>query len=95
LVRWLGVAGDVTGAVAAAEGLLADHLRVLGPGSPYTLTTRGSLAALLGATGDVAAAVAAVEGLLADCLRVLGPDHPYTLTVRASLADLLGQADPE
>jgi hypothetical protein len=44
LAYWLGMAGDPAGAVAAFEELLADHLRVLGPDHPNTLTTRNNLA---------------------------------------------------
>ncbi|MGW3692306.1 tetratricopeptide repeat protein, partial [Streptomyces sp. NPDC005149] len=88
-------AGDVAGAAAALQDLLADYERVLGPDHPHTLTTRNNLAHLHGEAGDVAGAAAALQDLLADYERVLGPDHPHTLTARNNLAQWRREAgDP-
>ncbi len=46
LAHWRGESGDVAGAAAALEELLADRLRVLGPDHPDTLIIRSSLAHL-------------------------------------------------
>jgi len=92
LAYWRGEAGDVAGAAAAFEQLLADRLRVLGPDHPDTLTTRHELAWCRGEAGDAAGAAAAFEQLLADRLRVLGSDHPDTLGTRHDIAHWRGEA---
>ncbi|HEY0807000.1 MAG TPA: tetratricopeptide repeat protein, partial [Pseudonocardiaceae bacterium] len=92
IAHWRGHAGDLAGAAAACEELLADYLRVLGPDHPDTLNTRANHARWRGHAGDSAGAVAALEELLADYLRVLGPDHPNTLATRHYLAYWRGHA---
>jgi tetratricopeptide (TPR) repeat protein len=91
LGRWLRELGEVAAAVDVFRGLLADHVRVLGPGHLDTLMTRSNLAGALGELGEVAAAVDIFRGLLADEVRVLGPGHPDTLMTRNNLAGALGE----
>jgi len=74
------------------QDLLNDHLRVLGPDHPDTLTARASLAYYLGAAGNLDQATAQFRDLVADCLRVLGPDHSSTLITRGNLARWVGEA---
>ncbi|WAC92613.1 tetratricopeptide repeat protein [Mycobacterium sp. Aquia_213] len=92
LARWRGEAGDVAGAVADYQMLLADEVRVLDGDDHALLITRGSLAFWRGEAGDVAGAVAEYRMLLADHLRVLGHDHPDTLRARLNLAAWRGEA---
>ena len=44
IANWRGLAGDPAGAATAAEAMLTDMLRVLGPDHPRTLTARANLA---------------------------------------------------
>ncbi|WP_416903891.1 hypothetical protein [Micromonospora echinospora] len=44
MAYWQAESGDRAGAIAATERVLADQLRVLGPGHPDALTTRKNLA---------------------------------------------------
>jgi hypothetical protein len=91
----LGEAGNSAGAATATEELLADQVRVLGPGHLNTLVTRSDLAYWRGLAGDLAGAITATEELLADQVRVLGPGHPITLVTRSNLASWRGEAgDP-
>jgi hypothetical protein len=88
----LGNSGDPAGAAAAFEQMLTSLVQVFGADHPYTLATRGNLAAWRGRAGDLAGAATAFEQLLVDRLRVFGPDHPDTLTIRNNLAYCRGQA---
>ncbi|MFE0022967.1 FxSxx-COOH system tetratricopeptide repeat protein [Amycolatopsis sp. NPDC059021] len=93
--RWRAHAGDLAGAVAVFEELVADYLRVLGPDHPDTLLARDYLATWRGRAGDPIEALAALEELVADEIRVLGPEHPDTLLSRHYLATWRGRAgDP-
>ncbi len=92
LAAWRGRSGDVAGAIADFEVLLADQVRVLGADHPDTLITRGNLAAWRGVSGDVAGAIDDFEVVLADRLRVLGADHPETLGARHNLAAWRGES---
>ena len=95
LARWRGEAGDVAGAVAEYQAVLADRVRVLGADHPDTLTIRHSLAHWRGQAGDAPGALAEYQAVLADRVRVVGADHPDTLTTRHSLAIGPGQGgDP-
>ncbi|MFF0234680.1 tetratricopeptide repeat protein, partial [Micromonospora sp. NPDC005254] len=91
-IRSLGKTGQATAAATAAEHLLTNCLRVLGPEHSDTLTTRHNLANSRGEAGDSNGAAIAFEQLLTDRLRVLGPDHPDTLDTRGDLAFWRGQA---
>ncbi|MBF6191472.1 tetratricopeptide repeat protein [Nocardia implantans] len=82
--------GDLVGAVADFEQLLADRLRVCGPDDPATLDTRDRLASYRARCGDYAGAGEEFEQLLTDQLRLLGPDHPETLRTRNNLASNRG-----
>ncbi|MGW6033442.1 tetratricopeptide repeat protein [Gordonia terrae] len=94
LAAWRGESGDVAGAIADFEVLLADQVRVLGADHPDTLITRGNLAAWRGESGDVAGAIDDYEVVLADRLRVLGADHPDTLIARHNLGLLREMREP-
>ncbi|MGY2091510.1 tetratricopeptide repeat protein [Nocardia abscessus] len=82
--------GDLVGAVADFEQLLADRLRVFGPDDPDTLDTRDRLASYRARCGDHSGAGTEFEHLLADQLRLLGPGHPETLRTRNNLASNRG-----
>ncbi len=88
---WLGEDGRVKDAITEFEQLLTDHMRMLGPDAPDTLTTRSNLASWLGEDGRVKDAISQFEQLLEDFIRVLGPDAPDTLTTRNNLASWLGR----
>ena len=79
-------AGDVTGAVAALERLLADLIRDVGTDHPDVLNTRRYLGFWRAQAGDVTGAVAVFERLLADQVRVFGPDDARTRMTRRDLA---------
>ncbi|PXX70687.1 tetratricopeptide repeat protein [Nocardia tenerifensis] len=81
-----GESGDLVGAIAAFELLLADRLRVLGPDHPKTLGTRLNLASYRARCGDYVGARAEYKRLFADQRRLLGPDAPDTLRTRNDLA---------
>jgi tetratricopeptide (TPR) repeat protein len=83
-----GRAGDVAGAAAEFEALMAVQQRVLGAEHPDALRTRHNLAFCRGEAGDVAGAAAEFEALLAVQQRVLGAEHPDALTTRYNLAFL-------
>ena len=61
-------------------------MRVLGPGHPDTLATRGNIASWTGRCGDPAGALRLFGELLPDLIRVLGPGHPDTLATRDDIA---------
>ncbi|WP_228782539.1 tetratricopeptide repeat protein [Nocardia abscessus] len=82
--------GDLVGAVADFEQLLADRLRVFGPDDPDTLDSRDRLASYRARCGDHSGAGTEFEHLLADQLRLLGPGHPETLRTRNNLASNRG-----
>ncbi|MFF0752697.1 tetratricopeptide repeat protein [Streptomyces sp. NPDC004267] len=95
LARWQGESGQLGGALAALEGVLADRLRLLGPDHRDTLTARSDLAHWRGEAGDLAGAEAAYKLLLVDQLRVLGSHHRDIITTRGNLARWRGIAgDP-
>ncbi|RNE92348.1 tetratricopeptide repeat protein, partial [Marichromatium sp. AB32] len=75
-------------ALAAAEALLADQTRILGPDHPHTLATRNNITYWQAESGAIADALAAFEALVADHTRILGPDHPHTLATRKNIAYL-------
>ncbi|MGK8486250.1 tetratricopeptide repeat protein [Nocardia asiatica] len=82
--------GDLVGAIADFEHLLADRLRVFGPDDPDTLDTRDRLASYRARCGDYSGAGTEFEHLLTDQLRLFGPDHPETLRTRRNLASNRG-----
>jgi len=86
LARWLGEAGDVTGARDLAAGLVEDHERVLGAEHRYTLLARANLARWTGAVGNLDRAKELAAAVLSDFVRLYGPDHRYTLVARSRLA---------
>ncbi len=75
--------GDVAGALADYEVLLADHLRTHGPDHPVILTLRHTRALVLGQGGDFSGAVHELRECLAARERMLGPDHPDTMSTRS------------
>ena len=58
----------------------------LGPGHPYTLTTRRNIASWAGLGGDAAGTLRLLQELLPDQVRVLGRSHPDTLKTRNNIA---------
>ncbi|WP_069766903.1 tetratricopeptide repeat protein [Streptomyces sp. LUP30] len=101
LARAHGQTGDLEGAVADLESLLADRTAILGADHPDTLTTRHNLAQSKGDLAlrrgaDVAGVVTEFTKILDDTRRGLGADHPDTLSARHELARWRSLAgDPE
>ena len=94
-VRHMRAAADLSRAIAAGIGTLADSERVLGADHPDTLTSRDNLAGAYQAAGLLEEAIPLYERTLADSERVLGADHPDTLTSRNNLerARIEGHSD--
>ncbi|WP_353051340.1 NB-ARC domain-containing protein [Streptomyces sp. Caat 7-52] len=95
----LGEAGQVTGAIAYWQNLLAAAKRHWGPDHPDTLRTRGRLLRWQAAAGDRSGAAGAYAVLLRDMTSALGADHPDTLRTHGALVwwqgwagDMLGAA---
>jgi len=74
-------------AIAARESLVADLIRLRGPGTRNELAVRSTLASAHSAEGRLNDADALPERTLADYKRVLGPDHPDSALVRQNLND--------
>ena len=74
-------------AILAAETLLPDQERLLGPDHPSVLASRGNLAIAYRAAGRAAEAIALHERTAADRERILGPDHPDTMNSRNNLGN--------
>ncbi|MFX0576807.1 tetratricopeptide repeat protein [Nocardia nepalensis] len=91
LAFWRGESGDLAGATAEHQNLLAESIRVLGADAPGTLTIRTNLARWHGESGDFPTAVAEFEQLVADRTRLLGADDPATLRTRGDLAHFRGE----
>lgn len=70
----------------AFAAILPEHVRILGPEHPTTLTVRGNVAAALTLSGDPAAAAGVLGEMLVLRERINGPEHPETLTVLGNLA---------
>ncbi|MFE0256239.1 tetratricopeptide repeat protein [Streptomyces sp. NPDC059010] len=81
----LGEAGQVTGAIAYWQRLLASANQHWGPDHPDTLRTRGRLLRWQAAAGDRSGAATAYAALLHDMTDVLGADHPDTLRTHGAL----------
>ncbi len=86
IADWVGMSGDVSGAINAYGRLLIDMGLVFGHDHQATLATRRNFANWVGWNGQVSAAVHAYENLVDDLRRVLGAEHPDTLTARFNLA---------
>jgi uncharacterized caspase-like protein len=86
-----GAAGDWVTAAAELHSLVAECLRVLGPGHPETFLARQYSAHATGAAGDPGEAVTLLRALLTEQTRVWGPDHEDTLRTRQFLAVNLGE----
>jgi hypothetical protein len=82
--------GDLSGARALEEPVLAVRRRVLGEEHPDTLRSMNNLALTLWNQGDLSGARALHEQVLAVRRRVLGAEHPDTLTSMNNLALTLG-----
>jgi hypothetical protein len=89
LASTLRAQGDLSGARALQEQVLAVRRRVQGAEHPDTLTSMNNLASTLRGQGDLSGARALHEQELAICRRVLGEEHPDTLTSMNNLASTL------
>jgi len=78
--------GDLAGAHALFESVLAARERILPADHPALLAARANLAISMSDMGDLAGARALRESVLAGCERSLPEDHPDLLTARANLA---------
>jgi hypothetical protein len=85
--------GDLAGAQALQEQVVAVSRRVLSEEHPNTLTSMNNLADTLGAQGDLAGARALQEQALAVCRWVLGEEHPTTSISAWNLFATLHQAE--
>ena len=88
----LGLTGQITGAVAAYQGLVERLSGLLGPDDPATLLAGGNLAHWRGISGDVVGAAATYRLLLSDQTRVMGGDHADTFAIRHNYAQWLAAA---
>ena len=78
--------GDLAGARALDESVLAAYERTLPADHPDLLGARGNLANSMEAMGDLAGARALRESILAAYERALPADYPDLLSARANLA---------
>jgi len=92
--------GDLAGARALRESVLADYERYLPEDHPDLLAARFNLANSINAMGDLAGAHALYESVLAGFERTLPEDDPYLFNARTNLAvsmqamgDLAGARD--
>lgn len=81
-------AGDLVGALAAAEQLLAESRERLGPRHPDSLTLALAIANWRQHLGDMATAADELGRLIPLLESELGADHPDTVTARHLLASL-------
>jgi len=79
--------GDLAGARALYESVLAAYERTLPADHPDLLTARLNLANSMYALGDLAGARALYESVLAARERILPADHPELLRARGNLAN--------
>jgi len=78
--------GDLAGARALDEAVLASYERILPEDHPNLLRARANLALSMYAMGDLAGARALDEAVLASYERTLPEDHPDLLRARGNLA---------
>ena len=78
--------GDLAGARALRESVLAGYERILPEDHPSLLLARANLANSMYARGDLARARALFESVLAARDRILPEDHPDLLRARVNLA---------
>jgi hypothetical protein len=83
--------GDLAGARALLEGVLAASRELLGERHPRTLTSMNNLAETLCAQGDLVEARGLHEEVLAARRELLGERHPDTLTSLDNLMETLGR----
>ncbi|WP_238007494.1 tetratricopeptide repeat protein [Dactylosporangium sp. AC04546] len=90
LVEAAGRLAEVRGwserATTHLERLAERQRRLLGPGHPDLVDTRGALAVAHVEAGDAGTAVALLEEVVADGLRAFGRRHPATVLARYRLA---------
>ncbi|MDX3534174.1 tetratricopeptide repeat protein [Streptomyces sp. MB09-01] len=90
--HWRGESGDPAGAAVAYAAVLADQIRVLGPGHERTITTRAELGYWRGRAGDAAGAAAAYAELIPLQQHRYGPAYPGVFENRALLARHQGES---
>ncbi|MEJ2853708.1 MULTISPECIES: FxSxx-COOH system tetratricopeptide repeat protein [unclassified Saccharothrix] len=81
-----GVRGDLAGAIADLEQVVADLTELFGDDHDRTLSVRGGLSFWKAKAGDLTGAIAEQEELLAARIRTSGEDHPDTVLARHNLA---------
>jgi len=86
LAKSMHAMGDLAGARALRESLLAARERSLPADHPDLLLARRNLASSMDAMGDLAGARALRESVLAARERILPEDHPDLLAARGNLA---------
>jgi tetratricopeptide (TPR) repeat protein len=86
-IECLNQIGDnPTNTLSAAQDLLDDCERALGPDHPDTLVVQHSLAAAYRHAGMLKESIGLYERTLTERERIVGPNHPDTLTTQARLA---------
>ncbi len=85
------VVGDLAGARALREAVLAGYERTLPADHPDLLLARNNLANSMHQMGDLAGARALSEAVLAGYERTRPADHPDLLRARANLANSMSQ----
>lgn len=81
--------GDLAGARAYQERVLAIQRRILGDEHPDTLTSRNNLALTLYAQSDAEGAIELLTDALVGAGRTWGEDHPNTQSIARTLRQLL------
>ena len=87
--------GDLKGARAEQEQLLAQQTQRLGSDHPDALTARSSLAATTAYLGDLPAAVTMMREVVAGMRKTFGDSHPETLTAMGNLSAMLNDTGAE
>jgi len=87
--------GDLAGALALRESIVAAFERALPPGHPDLLVARLNLASSMGTMGDISGAHALLGTVVAIAERTLPEDHPELLKARGNLAGLMSQTGDE
>jgi hypothetical protein len=96
LAATLDAQGDLAGARALEEQVLAARRPLLGEAHPETLRAMNNLAQMLKAQRDLAGARTLLEQALAGRRRLLGEEHPETLITMDNFAETLkAQGDLE
>jgi tetratricopeptide (TPR) repeat protein len=93
LANALRAAGQIPEATELVERAIELYASLAGVGHPFTIASRGSLAALTRLSGDARTALATDTEVLDELTGRLGEDHPYTLGCAMGKASDLAAID--